>query len=232
MEINIAPVHHHLSEAAQDVHALAQVWQTVDAQSCPDNYNFHMHTVCSDGKLTPAAIMTQALAIGLRGLAITDHHNIQGYQEAAQWLAQQDRQQTLPHLWTGVEITSQLDGVKVHILGYGFDPQHTAIATYLRGKAPQGQAAQANVVIKAIHQAGGLVVLAHPARYRRPYQHLLPQAASLGVDGAETYYDYRRERPWQPTAKFLPGVKALVNRLGLFHTCGTDTHGLDLRLRL
>lgn len=232
MDINIAPVHRRLSEAAQDVPALKQVWQTINARSCPRNYNFHMHTVCSDGKLTPEALINQAVALGLQGLAITDHHAIQGYHEAVQWLAQQDESQTLPQLWTGVEITSLLDGVNVHILGYGFDPQHPAIAPYLRGKAPQGALALASAVIKAIHRAGGLVVLAHPARYRRSYQQLLPKAARLGIDGAETYYAYRKEKPWQPTSKTLPGIKTLVSQLGLFHTCGTDTHGLDLRLRL
>ncbi len=46
--------------------------------------------------------------------------------------------------------------------------QHTpSIAPYIQRKATTGNAYQAANVIAAIHQAGGLAVLAHPARYKR-----------------------------------------------------------------
>ncbi|MEM8639991.1 MAG: PHP domain-containing protein [Cyanobacteria bacterium P01_G01_bin.54] len=218
--------------SAYDVHTLTQVWQGLNAQSCPATYNFHMHTCCSDGQLTPEALMEQALQIGLKGMAITDHHSVQGYQRAARWLSEQFPYPQKPHLWTGIEITSALNGVNVHILGYGFEPRQGAIARYLTGKSPKGAAAQAATVIQAIQQAGGLAVLAHPARYRRPYAELIPAAAAIGINGIETYYAYRREKPWQPTPEITPGVEALVAELGLLRTCGTDTHGLNLRLRI
>ncbi|MGB0562151.1 MAG: PHP domain-containing protein [Spirulinaceae cyanobacterium] len=218
--------------SAQDVHTLTQVWQTLDAQSCPLVYNFHLHTHCSDGQLTPHALIEQAIQIGLKGLAITDHHSVQGYQQAARWLNEHVPQGLQPQLWTGVEITSLLNGVEVHILGYGFDPQQAAIAPYLTGKAPQGAAAQAATVIQALQQAGGLAVLAHPARYRRPYSELIPAAAAAGINGIETYYAYRKEKPWQPTPNLTPEIEAMVDALGLLRTCGTDTHGLNLLLRI
>ncbi|NEO86922.1 MAG: PHP domain-containing protein [Spirulina sp. SIO3F2] len=219
--------------SAQDVKTLSQVWQTIDAQSCPYQYNFHMHTRCSDGQLTPEALIEQATMIGLQGMAITDHHSVRGYERAAKWLTQHRSDlDIIPHLWTGVEITSTLEDVAVHILGYGFDPNHAAIAPYLNSKSPHGRAARAKVVVRAIQQAGGLAVLAHPARYRKSYLELIPAAAAAGIDGIETYYAYRKEKPWQPTPQTTPGVKALVDQVGLLHTCGTDTHGLNLRLRV
>ncbi|MCF4969942.1 PHP domain-containing protein, partial [Nostoc sp. CMAA1605] len=65
---------------------LEEVFQNIDAQSCPRLFNFHMHTVHSDGKLQPNVLMEQAIAIGLKGLAITDHHTIGGYEAAQSWL--------------------------------------------------------------------------------------------------------------------------------------------------
>ncbi len=47
---------------------------------------FHLHTHCSDGQMSPQDLMRQALDIGLKGLAITDHHSIEGYQQAQIWL--------------------------------------------------------------------------------------------------------------------------------------------------
>jgi len=43
---------------AQD---LQRIFNQVSVDSCPYTYNFHMHTNCSDGKLTPSELMEQAL---------------------------------------------------------------------------------------------------------------------------------------------------------------------------
>ena len=215
---------------AQDTLALRQVFETIDAHSCPRSFNFHMHTLYSDGRLQPEVLMEQAIAIGLKGLAITDHHTTKGYQAAQHWL--QDAGSPSPHLWTGVEITADLLGTEVHILGYAFDPEHPGLQTYLQGKAPQGGDAQAANVIVALHQAGGLAVLAHPARYRRPADELIPVAAHLGIDGVETYYAYNNPNPWQTSPNQTQQVKHLSATYGLLNTCGTDTHGLNLLQRL
>lgn len=65
------------ARSCADIEHLKQVLQNIDAQSCPTCFNFHMHTVYSDGKLQPGKLMEQAIAIGLKGLAITDHHSIE-----------------------------------------------------------------------------------------------------------------------------------------------------------
>lgn len=222
-----------LSSPAQDTETLKAVWRTIDADSCPHSYNFHLHTVYSDGQLQPEAVIEQALALNLRGLAITDHHSVKGYQIAQKYF-QQHRQASSSrlHLWVGVEITSVLLATEVHILGYGFDPNHPSIEVYLQGTAPVGQPAAAENVILAIHEAGGLAVLAHPERYHRPAQDLIAAAVVCGLDGVETYYAYRNVIPWTPTPQKTAHVKALGEQYNLFHTCGTDTHGLNLLQRI
>lgn len=214
---------------------LKQVFQSIHAESCPRLFNFHMHTVYSDGKLQPNLLMEQAIAIGLQGLAITDHHSIAGYQLAQAWLEDWKWSHpgiSAPHLWTGVEINANLLNVEVHILAYAFDVEHPSIKSYLQRKIAIGKEYQANNVIAAIHEAGGLAVLAHPARYKRSLFDLIPAAADHGIDGVESFYAYNNPNPWKPSNVESQQVKQLANEFNLFNTCGTDTHGLSLLQRL
>jgi len=219
--------------STEDTAALQAIWEQIDANTCPHYYNFHMHTICSDGQLKPEEVIQQALENHLQGLAITDHHTVEGYKIANNYLQNcGEEAHTLPQLWTGVEITSILLDTEVHILGYGFDPQHPAIVPYLQESQPRGESAQAEAVIAAIHQAGGLVVLAHPERYLRSGEVLIPQAVELGIDGVETYYAYKNPTPWKPSPQQTAKVKALSDQYSLYDTCGTDTHGLSILQRI
>ncbi|PSB47973.1 PHP domain-containing protein [Cyanosarcina cf. burmensis CCALA 770] len=216
---------------------LQRVFQTIDAESCPLTFNFHMHTVYSDGRLEPEEAIEQAISIGLRGLAITDHHTIGGYRAAQRYLAQwqlhhPDLENCVPQLWSGVEINAGLLDTEVHILAYAFDPQHARMQPYLQRRTATGEAYCAASIISAIHEAGGLAVLAHPARYKRSPFDLIAAANQLGIDGVETYYAYNNPHPWRPSPKETQQVRALAQQYHLLNTCGTDTHGRSLLQRL
>lgn len=240
MNVNLAPSPgSSLKPEAQNVSALKQVFQTIDADSCPGSYNFHMHTVYSDGRSQPEELIKQAMARGLKGLAITDHHSTKGFDRAQIWLDNwklnnPDSNVTAPTLWTGAEINAELLNNDVHILGYAFDPQHPSLKPYLRGdRGTEGSDHYAVAkVIKAIQEAGGLAVLAHPCRYRSTADKLIPEAARLGIDGVETYYAYGNPSPWKPSPKQTALVKELAETYGLFGTCGTDSHGLSILVRI
>lgn len=232
MAVNQAQASTENQPAAYNVAKLRQVFQGIHATSCPYNYNFHLHTVYSDGQLQPGQLIEQANHLGLRGMAITDHHTVAGYRLAQQWLERQTNSANLPHLWTGVEITSGLLNTEVHILGYGFNPDCSSILPYLQGKSPSDAAAQAGVVIRAIQQAGGLAVLAHPVRYRQSAEKLITAAVQLGIDGVETYYAYNNPSPWVASPVQSQQVKHLSNFYHLLDTCGTDTHGTDILRRV
>lgn len=239
MTVHLAPASVSLSKpSALNASALKQVFQTIDVDSCPHTYNFHLHTVYSDGQLQPGKLMEQAVSLGLQGLAITDHHSVKGYYQAHLWLESwkgddPNSYAGLPQLWTGVEINANLLNTEVHILGYAFDPEHPDLNPYLQGKGTSGsEYYPAAKVIEAIHQAGGLAVLAHPCRYRYAADQLIPEAARFGIDGVETYYAYSNPNPWYPSPKQTLLVKELARGFGLFSTCGTDTHGLNLQLRI
>lgn len=231
--------------ATQDSLLLREVLQSINARSCPRTYNFHMHTNCSDGKLTPAELMSQAVEIGLYGMAITDHHNVKGYRKACQWMEdwrwrnpsswsrkRKPGQKALPKLWTGVEITSLLADTDVHILGYAFKLEDEGIQPYIQGSAPKGEDRQAHRVINAIQSAGGIAILAHPVRYRTDEETLINAAAELGIDGVETFYAYDNPKEWRPSPGKTERVQVLAEAHNLLSSCGTDTHGKTLTKRL
>jgi predicted metal-dependent phosphoesterase TrpH len=214
---------------------LKQVFQNINASSCPSSYNFHMHTVYSDGRLQPGALMEQAIAYGLKGLAITDHHAIGGYETALSWLEDwrwSNQGSETPHLWSGVEINANLLDTEVHILGYAFDPKYPSMKPYIQRRGVTGFEYEAENVIAAIHEAGGLAVLAHPARYRKTLFELIPEAAKVGIDAVEAFYAYNNPKPWKPSTIETEQVLLLAGEYGLYTTCGTDTHGLSLLQRL
>ena len=213
-------------------HPLRDVLVGVHAGSCPHQLNFHCHTTCSDGSLRPEQLGQQAIALGLSHLAVTDHHSTAAYLPLQSWLAHRAAEGcSVPVLWSGVEISCLLEGCLVHVLALGFELDPPSLDPYRQGRAPTGRLLQAAEVRLRIHAAGGLALLAHPGRYRLPFQRLIPAAAALGFDGAEAYYDYAMQPRWQPTPLVCDAIAALLSAHGLLRSCGTDTHGLELHGR-
>lgn len=84
--------------------------------------DLHTHSNRSDGTDTPAELVARAAAAGLDVVALTDHDATTGWAEA------QDAADRLGiRLVRGIEISTSLDGVSVHLLGYEFDPADAAL---------------------------------------------------------------------------------------------------------
>lgn len=82
-----------------------------------DYVDLHLHSVYSDGVLTPSELVAEAAALGLRAIALADHDNVDGVGEA---LAAGERHgvEVVP----GVELSVVWEEVEdLHLLGYGFD---------------------------------------------------------------------------------------------------------------
>ncbi len=215
-----------------DPHPLVDVLAQVDSGSCPHQLNFHCHSLWSDGSLSAVAIADQAVELGLQHFAVTDHHSIGAHGGVAARLQQLQQQgMTVPTLWTGTEISCVLETCLVHVLALGYEPDDTAIQPYLQGDTVIGDHLEAAEVVKAIHAANGLAVLAHPARYRISFIPLMRSAAALGFDGAECWYDYEMLPSWRPSPLICERVAALADELNLLQTCGTDSHGFSLKGR-
>jgi 3',5'-nucleoside bisphosphate phosphatase len=107
----------------------------------PSTVDLHTHTIRSDGLLPPWALVEEAVAAGVRLLAITDHDDLSAFRE----LTAADAR-PLPvslRLLPGVEInclTGSLPDLwegELHILGLGVDPADEALEAVLAGQRRQ-----------------------------------------------------------------------------------------------
>jgi 3',5'-nucleoside bisphosphate phosphatase len=82
--------------------------------------DFHLHTLVSDGELTPVELVRHAAARGVTDLAITDHDTLAAYAwEGGAVFAEAGRLGL--SLTVGIEMDAELDGMEVHLLGFGMD---------------------------------------------------------------------------------------------------------------
>ncbi len=89
--------------------------------------DLHCHSVCSDGSCTPSELLCLAQQANLQGLSITDHDTLSAYTPA---LFQEATARSVA-LVTGIECSSDLHGVGVHILGYGMDLHSPSFEQFL-----------------------------------------------------------------------------------------------------
>ena len=79
--------------------------------------DLHIHTVCSDGVLTPKKVIDEALTNKVSTIAICDHDTIEAYNEE---LFEYAKEKNIK-LIIGVEISTKTKKCGIHVLGYNFD---------------------------------------------------------------------------------------------------------------
>ena len=211
---------------------LKKIIKSITKESCPNSINFHMHSTYSDGSLTAKEIYNQAIELNIDHYAITDHHSVDAYIELSKLKdATLNYRLGFPKLWTGIEITCLLKGCLVHVLGLGFDHKSKYLSPYIDNKSAIGNELLASTVVDSIHKANGIAVLAHPARYKLPFDILIDEASKLNFDAVETWYNYERANNWIPSEFVCDKIFDCANSYSLLSTCGTDSHGLSLLRR-
>ncbi len=88
--------------------------------------DLHAHSTVSDGLLTPSELVALAAENGVRVLALTDHDDIGGLEEAA-FAARQHG----IHLINGVEISVTWNKRTLHIVGLNIDPENADLRSGL-----------------------------------------------------------------------------------------------------
>ena len=79
--------------------------------------DLHLHTRFSDGTLTPNELVDLCASRGLRVIAVTDHDSTEGIPEASRAAEAFDDLTIVP----GVELSTDVPGSEVHLLGYFVD---------------------------------------------------------------------------------------------------------------
>lgn len=248
------------------------------------HYDLHAHSTASDGTLSPADLVHRAHQQGVTHLALTDHDDTSGLDEAAQ-TADALGLTLIP----GVEVSVTWEGRVVHIVGLGLDSEHpelksglaklrefrdwraeeiarrlekagipgalegarryasgpiigrTHFARFLveAGHAPDvrhvfkrylvrgkpghvaGEWADLNAAVGWIRNAGGMAVVAHPARYdltATKLRRLLGAFVQAGGEGIEVVSGSHSRDDAFRMAEFS-------RRHGLLASAGSDYHG-------
>lgn len=185
--------------------------------------NLHIHTVCSDGEGNAEQILASAKSKGYKLISVTDHNTVEVHKTIKDDI-----------LLTGAEFDCWAGYVFIHLLAYGIDIENPELQPFFAsGKSGTDHAItrlftfrNLKKLISAIHSAGGVAVLAHPACcWALSLERLIKNLMKIGLDGVEVYYPYPRFRS---VVKFHSAktVKEIADKYPeLIQTGGDDFHG-------
>ncbi len=188
--------------------------------------NLHVHTGYSDGKADFNDIVKQAKDKNYKCIAIADHNTMNGYIENG-----------IPeNVIPAVEFDCWHGYVFLHMLAYGVDYNNDSLKRFFAKTKKETEldiirfftSRRAPALIKAIHAAGGIAVLAHPACcWCISMDRFVKDLIKHGLDGLEVYYPYERHRG---IIKFhsRETVEKIADKYGLIKTGGTDLHTEEL----
>ncbi len=193
-----------------------------------NNVNLHIHSSFSDGKMTFDEIVCQAKDKGYEYISVTDHNTLDGYKTI--------NLKSDGIVISGIEFDCWYRTTFFHLLGYGIDVNTELLNPFLAKTKRDTEADWVRIfakrdvkkLISAIHNAGGIAVLAHPACYWcLNLDAFVKQLIDFGLDGIEVYYPYDRHRG---IIKFhsRKTVEKIADKYGLIKTGGTDCHGKEL----
>jgi len=111
-------------------------------------YDLHCHSTCSDGLLSPAEVVHRAAARGVDVLALTDHDETAGLDEAR---AAADEAGIA--LVTGAELSVSWDDITIHVVALRFDPAHGALQGGLQ-QIRSGRDSRARRIAASLATAG------------------------------------------------------------------------------
>lgn len=111
-------------------------------------YDLHIHSTVSDGTLTPYEIIDRAAALGLKGIAITDHDDI-----STDHIGDYACRKGIDYFY-GIEFSTNIPNL--HILAYGLDLKAPLLREYLKDQKQEREKAIRAMCKKA--QKMGLVI--------------------------------------------------------------------------
>lgn len=119
-------------------------------------FDFHCHSLCSDGALSPQALIELAAERGLQQLAITDHDTAAAYTPQLSDQAT-DAQITLV---SGCELSCLWQRRGIHVVGLNIDPMHPV---FMQAMSEQAQARdrRAEKITTVLQRMGFSLELTH-----------------------------------------------------------------------
>jgi len=208
---------------------MAVEWGMTPSAGLPTSIrvDFHCHSNHSDGAFPPEELAEKLFRSGVRYAALTDHDSTAGFEAF-----RQSAESRGIVFVTGAEMSTLHQGASIHLLAYGFDPfdkPFQAILSETKGFKDQGtdlilpSQVPTIDVIRIVHRAGGIAVMAHPLKTEPSLPALAAIVAELaadGLDGLEAVY-----APNSPDDE--KNLLNLADRHRLVSSAGSDFHTAD-----
>jgi predicted metal-dependent phosphoesterase TrpH len=111
--------------------------------------DFHMHSTRSDGRLSPTDLVNLAASRGVRVMALSDHDTVDGLEEARTAASKHPGFTLIP----AVELSCDVPGTEVHMLGLFIDPEDPELNSRLNAFR-RGRIERAERMVDALTRLG------------------------------------------------------------------------------
>ncbi len=111
--------------------------------------DLHLHTLASDGRLTPTELVQLVAKQGLKTISVTDHDSTEGLAEAYEAAKEFPDLRIIP----GIEMSADIPGDEVHVLGYFLDYHDEEFQATL-GEFRMGRVGRAQVMVEKLEALG------------------------------------------------------------------------------
>ena len=115
----------------------------------PITVDLHLHTTASDGRLTPTELVQLAASSGLQTISVSDHDTTAGLAEAQLTVNRIPGMRLIP----GIELSCDVPGGEVHMLGYFMDIEDPGFQEVLVGFR-QGRLARGEGMVHKLAEFG------------------------------------------------------------------------------
>ncbi len=184
----------------------------------PITVDLHMHTTASDGRLTPTELVELAAAKGLRTISVSDHDTTAGLVEAQQAVDRIPGMRLIP----GIELSCDVPGGEVHMLGYFMDVADPGfqemLAGFREGRLARGEGMVAKLAEFGMHIEWARVrEIAGDASVGRPHIAQALVEAGYFSEPSEAFHEYlgRNGKAYVERAKLTPpDAVQLLNGVG------------------
>ena len=153
--------------------------------------DLHLHTVASDGRLTPTEMVDLIASKGITVAAISDHDSTNGVKEAVEAAKAYQNLEIIP----AIELSTDIPGDEVHMLGYFLQYEDEEFQSIL-GKFREGRLDRGRMIVEKLAALGKPVSwdrvqeIAGDGAVGRPHIALAMVEAGYFKEPKEAFYEY------------------------------------------
>lgn len=118
----------------------------------PVEADLHLHTTCSDGRLTPTQLIELIASKGIKAAAVSDHDSTEGLAEAYLAAKRFPGLRIIP----AIELSTDIPGDEIHILGYFMDYANAEFQANL-GRFRDAREGRARAMVDKLRSIGIMI---------------------------------------------------------------------------